>query len=41
MGPILENITLIPRGLDDGLPELLWRYVDTDEKDEHVMGGTI
>ena len=35
MVPIWEALTLIPQGLDDGHPDLLFRrHVDTDEKDD-------
>ena len=37
-GYMWEKVNITPRGQ----PELLfWRYVDTDVKDEHQMGGTI
>ena len=35
MGPMWEALTLTPRGLNDGQPELLfWRHVDTEVKND-------
>ena len=34
-----EALTLTPKGLNDGNPELLfWKYVDTDVKDDPSEG---
>ena len=39
LGPMWESLTLTPRSLDDGHPELLfWMYVDTDLKMIHHGG---
>ena len=39
MGPMGEDFTITPQGVNDGQPDFLFcRYVDTDVKDDPLDG---